>query len=93
MSTFRPSHRSYGDTNTLFTTAVAGAAGTSTGAAAGGAAASAPSGGHLDPNGFLGLNWKAVGASVLVGTMVAVGTDFALTLIKPRLFGARKGTA
>lgn len=93
MSTFRPSRQSYGDANTLLTTAVAGAAGASAGAAAGGAAASTTSSGHLDPKGFLGLNWKAIGASVLVGTLVAVGTDFALTVVKPRLFGPRKGTA
>lgn len=92
MSTFRPSHRSYGDGTTLLTTAVATAAGASTGAAAGGAAASA-GGGHLDPGGFLGLNWKAVGASVLVGTLVAIGTDLTLTFVKPRLFSARKGPA
>ena len=41
----------------------------------------------------LGLNWKAIGASVLVGTLVAIGTDLTLTFVKPRLFGDRKGKA
>jgi hypothetical protein len=93
---FNPSHRSgYGEPTTTLLSAAAGAAAASTavttsaGAAAGGAAASTTSG-HLDPNGFLGLNWRAIGASVVVGTLVAVGTDFALTIIKPRLFGIRK---
>lgn len=90
---FRPSSSSYGQT-TLLTTAIAAsagiAAGASTGAAAGGAAASgSTASGHLDPNGFLGLNWRAIGASILIGSLVAVGTDITLTLIKPRLFGQK----
>jgi hypothetical protein len=92
MQRFRPSARSYGEGTTLLTTAIAGATGASAGAAAGGAAASTGSG-HIDPSGFLGLNWKAIGASVLVGTLVAIGTDLTLTLVKPRLFGDRKGKA
>jgi hypothetical protein len=78
----------------LTTAIAAGAAGASAGAAAGGAVAAAPTGsGHIDPNGFLGLNWKAIGASVLVGTLVAIGTDITLTALKPRLFGDRKRQA
>jgi hypothetical protein len=94
MQRFRPSARSYGEGTTLLTTAIASAAGASAGASAGGAAAAAsPAGGHIDPNGFLGLNWKAIGASVLVGTLVAIGTDVTLTFLKPRLFGERRGKA
>lgn len=101
MRRFRPSHRSgYGEpTTTLLASAIGATAAASTmtasaGAAAGGAAASTSSPvGHLDPNGFLGLNWRAIGASVVVGTLVAIGTDFALTVVKPRLFGARKKDA
>lgn len=100
MQRFRPSHRSgYGEpTTTLLASAIGATAAASTmtasaGAAAGGAAASTSPVGHLDPNGFLGLNWRAIGASVVVGTLVAVGTDFALTVVKPRLFGARKKDA
>jgi hypothetical protein len=92
MSTFRPSSHSYGQT-TLLTSAIAAsagvAAGASAGAAAGGAAASSSASGHLDPKGFLGLNWRAIGASILIGSLVAVGTDITLTLIKPRLFGQK----
>jgi hypothetical protein len=61
---------------------------TSTGSAAGGAAggAVAVAGGNLDPNQFLGLNWKAIGASVVVGTLIAISTDVALGYLRPRLF-------
>lgn len=90
MGTFQPSQRSYGEGTTLLTTAIAASAGASAGAAAGGAAASSSASGHLDPSGFLGLNWKAVGASILVGSLVAVGTDLTLTFLKPRLFGEKK---
>jgi hypothetical protein len=61
----------------------------STGAAAGGAAAaesSAVGGQHVDDTGFLGLNWKSIGAAVVVGTLVAVGTDLMLETIRPLIF-------
>ena len=61
----------------------------STGAAAGGAAAAESSdvgGRHVDATGFLGLNWRSIGAAVVVGTLVAVGTDVMLEVIRPILF-------
>jgi len=61
----------------------------SSGAAAGGAAAAESSdvgGRHVDETGFLGLNWKSIGAAVVVGTLVAVGTDLMLETIRPILF-------
>jgi hypothetical protein len=61
----------------------------SSGAAAGGAAAAESSdvgGRHVDETGFLGLNWKSIGAAVVVGTLVAVGTDLMLETIRPFLF-------
>lgn len=61
----------------------------STGAAAGGAAAAESSdagGHHLDETGLFGLNWKSIGAAVVVGTLVAVGTDLMLEVIRPILF-------
>ena len=61
----------------------------STGAAAGGAAAAESSdvgGRHVDGTGFLGLNWRSIGAAVVVGTLVAVGTDVMLEVIRPILF-------
>ena len=61
----------------------------SSGAAAGGAAAAESSdvgGRYVDATGFLGLNWKSVGAAVVVGTLVAVGTDVLLEVIRPILF-------
>jgi hypothetical protein len=62
----------------------AGTAQMSSGGAVGGATAAA-AGGHLDPEQFLGLNWKAVGASVLIGTSIAIGTELALTVARPML--------
>jgi hypothetical protein len=64
----------------------------STGAAAGGAAAAESSnigGRHIDEAGFLGLNWRSIGAAVVVGSLVAVGTDVALEIIRPILFGKK----
>jgi hypothetical protein len=66
----------------------------STGASAGGAAAGSAAaaesldvgGRHVDDTGFLGLNWKSIGAAVVVGTLVAVGTDVMLEVIRPILF-------
>lgn len=61
----------------------------STGAAAGGAAAAESSdvgGRHLDNAGFLGLNWRSIGAAVVVGTLVAVGTDLMLEIVRPLIF-------
>jgi hypothetical protein len=66
----------------------------STGAAAGGAAAAAESsavgGQHLDTTGFLGLNWKSIGAAVIVGSLVAVGTDLMLEIVRPIIFGKKR---
>jgi hypothetical protein len=66
----------------------------SSGAAAGGAAAAAESsavgGQHLDSVGFLGLNWKSIGAAVIVGSLVAVGTDVTLEIIRPIIFGKKR---
>lgn len=64
----------------------------STGAAAGGAAAAESSdvgGRHLDEAGFLGLNWRSIGAAVVVGSLVAVGTDLMLEVVRPILFGKK----
>ncbi len=65
----------------------------SSGAAAGGAAAAESSdvgGRHLDTAGFLGLNWKSIGAAVIVGSLVAVGTDVMLEIIRPIIFGKKR---
>lgn len=93
---FQPSqHSEYGASTTLATTALSTEAtlaalmstGTvSGGAAAAGAAASGGGGGHLSDKGFLGLNWRSIGASVVVGTCVAITTDIVLSFLKPRLF-------
>lgn len=96
---FQPSqHSEYGASTTLATSALSSeatlsaiaagnmASGASAGAAAGGAAAVGGGGGHVLGTGFLGLNWRAVGASILIGTCVAVGTDLVLSFLKPRLF-------
>jgi hypothetical protein len=64
----------------------------SSGASAGGAAAAESSsigGRHTDEAGFLGLNWRSIGAAVVVGSLVAVGTDVALEIIRPILFGKK----
>lgn len=51
---------------------------------------SAAAGGrHLSATGFLGLNWRSIGAAVVVGTLVAVGTDLALEFLRPRIFGKK----
>lgn len=99
---FQPStHSQYGVSTTLATTALsaeatlaavgagASASGTSAGAAAGGAAAAGGGSGHIVGTGFLGLNWRAVGASILIGTCVAVGTDLILSFLRPRLFKSK----
>jgi hypothetical protein len=94
---FQPSqHSEYGASTTLATTALSTEAtlaalmstGTVSGgaAAAGAAAASGGGGGHLSDKGFLGLNWRSIGASVVVGTCVAITTDIVLSFLKPRLF-------
>jgi len=92
---FRPSqHSQYGESTTLSTTALsmeATLASLATGAVAGGAAgagiaAASAGGGHLSKEGFLGLNWRSIGASVLIGSCVAIGTDLVLSFLKPRLF-------
>ena len=49
----------------------------------------AAGGRHLSPAGFLGLNWRSIGAAVVVGTLVAVGTDLALEFLRPRIFGKK----
>lgn len=54
-----------------------------------GAESTAAGGRHVSPTGFLGLNWRSIGAAVVVGTLVAVGTDLALEFIRPRIFGKK----
>jgi hypothetical protein len=93
---FQPSqHSEYGASTTLATTALSTEAALATlvstgtvsgGAAAAGAAAAGGGGGHLLDKGFLGLNWRSIGASVVVGTCVAITTDIVLSFLKPRLF-------
>lgn len=51
----------------------------------------AAGGRHLSAAGFLGLNWRSIGAAVVVGTLVAVGTDLALEFLRPRIFGKKTG--
>lgn len=51
----------------------------------------AAGGRHILDGGFLGLNWRSIGAAVVVGTLVAVGTDLALEFIRPRIFGKKTG--
>jgi len=50
----------------------------STGAVAGAvtAASNIP---HVDPEGFLGLNWKSIGVTVFVAVLTAVATDTAIS--------------
>jgi len=99
---FRPSaHSEYGVSTTLATSALSSeanltaiaagtaASGASASATAGGAAAAGGGGGHVLGAGFLGLNWRAVGASILIGTCVAVGTDIVLSFLRPRLFKSK----
>jgi hypothetical protein len=45
---------------------------------------------HLDSGGFLGLNWKSIGAAVIVGSLVAVGTDLMLEIVRPIIFGKKR---
>lgn len=51
----------------------------------------AAGGRHLSQTGFLGLNWRSIGAAVVVGTLVAVGTELALGFIRPRVFKKKYG--
>jgi hypothetical protein len=51
----------------------------------------AAGGRHILDGGFLGLNWRSIGAAVVVGTLVAVGTDLALEFLRPRIFGKKTG--
>ena len=50
-----------------------------TGAVTGAVAAASSSIPHVDPEGFLGLNWKSIGVTVFVAVLTAVATDTALT--------------
>jgi len=49
----------------------------STGAVTGAVAASSNVQ-HVDPEGFLGLNWTSIGVTVFVAVLTAVATDVAL---------------
>jgi hypothetical protein len=51
----------------------------STGAVTGAVAAASSSIPHVDPEGFLGLNWKSIGVTVFVAVLTAVATDTVLT--------------
>jgi hypothetical protein len=56
------------------------------GAIAGGAtaAASGTSQGHVDPEGFLGLNWKSIMVAVTIGSLTAILTSLTLEYVKER---------
>ena len=55
-------------------------------AVAGGATAAASGGkeGHIDPEGFLGLNWKSIMVAVTIGSLTAVLTSLTLEYVKER---------
>lgn len=57
----------------------------SAGAVAGGAtAASTSTQAHIDPEGFLGLNWKSIMVAVTIGSLTAVLTQLALESVRDR---------
>jgi len=60
--------------------------GQSPGAIAGGAtaAASGSKSGHVDPDQFLGINWKSIAIAVTIGALTAVLTQVTLEHIKER---------
>lgn len=56
----------------------------SPGAVAGGATAAAAGGqsGHVNPEGFMGLDWKSIMVAVAIGSLTAVLTQLTLEHIK-----------
>ncbi len=58
----------------------------SPGAVAGGATAAAAGGksGHIDPDGFMGLDWKSIAVAVAVGSLTAILTQLTLEYVKER---------
>jgi len=56
----------------------------SPGAVAGGATAAASGGqsGHLNPEGFMGMDWRSIMVAVAIGSLTAVLTQLALEHIK-----------
>ena len=64
----------------------------SPGAVAGGATAAASGGksGHIDPDGFLGLDWKSIMVAVAVGSMTAILTQLTLEYVKERRESGKK---
>ncbi len=55
------------------------------GAVAGGAtAASTSTQAHIDPDGFLGLNWKSIMVAVTIGSLTAILTQVALENVRER---------
>lgn len=57
----------------------------SAGAVAGGATAAATkTQAHLDPEGFMGLNWKSIMVAVTIGSLTAVLTQLTLESVRER---------
>ena len=57
----------------------------SAGAIAGGAtAASVQTRSHMDPKGFMGLNWTSIMIAVTIGSLTAVLTQLTLEYVKER---------
>ena len=62
----------------------------SPGAVAGGATAAATGSGHVDPEGFMGLNWKSIMVAVAVGSLTAILTQLTLEYVKDRKEAGKK---
>lgn len=64
----------------------------SPGAVAGGATAAASGGksGHMDPEGFMGLDWKSIMVAVAIGSMTAILTQLTLEYVKERRESGKK---
>lgn len=65
----------------------------SAGAIAGGAtAASTQTSSHMDPKGFMGLNWTSIMIAVTIGSLTAVLTQLTLEYVKERKKQGKKLT-
>ena len=63
----------------------------SAGAIAGGAtAASTQASSHMDPKGFMGLNWTSIMIAVTIGSLTAVLTQLTLEYVKERKESGKK---
>lgn len=64
----------------------------SPGAVAGGATAAASGGksGHMNPDGFMGLDWKSIMVAVTVGSLTAILTQLTLEYVKERKESGKK---